>query len=320
MYKGKARVVFRCLAIFTLVLSSTAASGGNPAYSVRVIDVDGNRDYQLVRQGFHFGSLIVTDVGTNNRLVLRPHPDLDAPDGWGSSLFVAPFLAGADSGGVEALWVRRTRRGIAIVAIGDVNSPDGGGFGTWFFAITLRYDPQTETISGSNGVLGIWLDDTLATADRDLNLYKLSTNYLHHVPLQSGGIGDTGDISEVVYLYDTVPDPRDFTWVPPDLPAHFPFDLTSFLSVNAVGTVNDVDTLALGEGFQINVTPKPTLEVTLAALQPDNRMIAGMIWDTTQATNFAADNVGVTPLVPKGTTEATFLFYGVDFHSTPPAE
>jgi hypothetical protein len=308
------------LVVLVVVLGPERGWAAKPRYSVEVVDIGANREYRLFQRDFHFASVIVTDVGISNGFVLRPHPDRDAPDGWGSSLFVAPFLVGADSGNVQVHHVRRTNNGIRIFGAGELTAPSGATFGVWFWTILLRYDDATETIASSDGALGIWLEDPLDIVDRDLNLFRLSSNYLYNVPLQSGGVGDTGDIKEVIYQYAPEPDPRDFVWVPPLLPAHFPFDLTDFLSVNAVGTVNDVDTLALGEGFQINVAPKPSLEVTLAALEPGYEMIAGMIWNESEGMNFAADNVGVTPLIPKGTTDETLLLFAVDIRSSPPTD
>jgi hypothetical protein len=59
-------------------------------------------------------------------------------------------------------------------------------------------------------------------------------------------------------------------------------------------------------------------EVTLAARTPESEMIAGMIWDASQGQDFAADIVGVTPLVPRGTSDAAVFIFDVDLRSTPP--
>lgn len=283
-------------------------------FSVDVIPVGANTEYHFLRDGFHFTSLIVDAEG---RLILRPHPDKTDPNGWGTSWFLAPFLAGADpnSGVVDS--VTPTPSGVDFSLHGSVARAGGQAYGTWVMQGSLSYDPETQRVVGS-GTLNIELDGSLTAAGADLNLDRISSNFLHDVPLQTGGVGDTGDMRGAFVSYSPSGDPKDFFWLPLAQPAHFPQDLSNYLQVAVSGAVNTVDTAKLGKGFQIAIARKPTLSVTYRC-SPDP-MIAGLIWDSSEGKNFAADNVGINHLILRGHSSAAKLGCTFSLDSTSVAE
>ncbi len=269
----------------------------------------GNIEHRFFCDGFHFGTLI---EDPETRLVLRPHPDRDDPNGWGTSWFVNPFLAGADPGFGVIEGITAGGEGIEVSLGGEVAGPGDATFGSWILQGTISYDPVAERVFGS-GTLDIALDATLDSAEADLNVDRLSSNFLQDVPLQTGGSGDTGDMDHVEIRYAPAGDPRDFAWHPPDQPSHFPQDFSNHLEFEVVGRVNAVDTLALGEDFQIEIARKPTLRLIYTSLV--DPMFAGLMWDESESQNFAADNVGINHLFSRQNTGSTDLALSFEFES-----
>ena len=58
--------------------------------------------------------------------------------------------------------------------------------------------------------------------------------------------------------------------------------------------------------------------VTLISLDPQVELAWGGTFDENFATDFAADNVGVSPLVLSESTDSTSLLFDVVLRSTPP--
>jgi len=143
----------------------------------------------------------------------------------------------------------------------------------------------------------------------DLNLYKIASNYLDDVPLLSGGVGDTGDMTQA----DVVGEGFSFSWVPPDQPAHFPSDETDMLSIDVLGAYNNVDTAAMGYA-PISPAFKPSLKVVLTSLEGNSGMRFGGFYDWAERQNFWSDNVGITPFISKTSTKTAFYF-DVQFES-----
>jgi hypothetical protein len=314
------KVDFGDVAFFASNFSRAALDGKGPIvypdnfpeawrrYQVETIQVQQETQHKLLHDGFQFGTVIET---ANQAVIFRPHPDLADADGWGSSLYINPYLAGADAGSGQVDLVAHSD-GVEIAASGSVNRAGASTFGTWTWKMRLSYDPATQRVTGTAGQLEVTLTDTLAAGDADLNLYRLASNYLDDVPLQTGGTGDTGDMKHALVSYAADGDPRDFTWVPPNQPAHFPQDASPYLSIDVVGTVNLADPVP-------NKTPrKPSLGVTLIAQTPGTSLIAGLAWDVSKGKDFAADNVGITPLVLKDLTTGTRFEFAVALESTPP--
>jgi hypothetical protein len=211
--------------------------------------------------------------------------------------------------------------GIDISTHGHVTRAGGSTYGTWDLQGNLSYDPAAQRVFGS-GTLLITLDGTLADAGADLNLERIASNFLHDVPLQIGGEGDTGDMRHAMVRYAPNGDSRDFSWFPPALHSHFPADSSHYLRIEVLGQLNTVDTQALGEPFQIEIARKPTLKLTYtSATDP---IFSGLIWDASEGQNFAADNVGINHLLRQGATSSKVFTLPFSFESTvippPPPE
>ena len=189
-------------------------------------------------------------------------------------------------------------------------------YGTW--SITVDFEcVRAEKKITRTGVYTINLEGQLTDTTGDLNLYKLSSNYLDDVPMHNGEVGHTGDMdrAEVEGGVEGDGDHFSFTWIPPDQPAHFPIEENSRLSTHVIGKCNNVDTLKQGHPFQINPAYKPSIKVVLNSRQDNAKMSFGGIYDLDTSQDFASDNVAITPLVKIGTTETEFLF-DLEFEST----
>ncbi len=285
-------------------------------YSVFIVSNNVNEtEYRLSKDNFHFTSVLRNNV--TGVVALRTHPDQQDANGWGSTLYMGPFIGGADSSGGLLRAFQFVPEGIRIVADGSIASPSAGGaFGNWIWEATLGYDSNTQEISSQNGILNVELPAELATALGDLNLYRIHSNLLQNVPRRFHPDGDTGDMNRVDVAYAATADPRDFTWQPQLIPGHFPSEASNYLSVAAVGAYNDVDSQRLGLPGNIEAAYKPTLYVQL---QSDNSvpMRFGGIWDQSKATDPYADNVGITPIVTRGSISATSMTILVKIASQP---
>ncbi|KKL98728.1 hypothetical protein LCGC14_1821510, partial [marine sediment metagenome] len=289
-------------------------SGAQQGYEHQTVTVGEDTEHQLLLDGFHFATFVEDGAG---RLVFRSHPDQNDVNGWGTSYFLNVFLAGADAGGGAVDNVQIAAGGVEVWASGLVVQSSGGDYGTWEWSGLVGYAPAEQRVTGQ-GTLDVTLIGPLDQAGADLNLDRISSNFLYDVPLQTGGTGNTGDMSEVRVRYAQAGDPRDFTWAPsPAQPAHFPSDLSMYLGIQAVGEVNVVDTLALGEQFQIDIAGKPTFSLAFSSQSASGEMIAGLSWDQSEGKNFAADNVGLNHLVLQGTSSTDFSFNFL-FESVPP--
>ena len=286
------------LAVLTLL---ARPAGAEPFTIETVAGPLAGTEHRFFHQGFHFATLIEDAAG---RLIFRPHPDRADPNGFGTSVVLNPFLSGGEPGQGTLETLEATRSGIDVVLRGPVMAAGGATFGTWLLTGTLSYDAVSQRVS-LPGALGIVLDGTLDQAGADLNLHRTASNFLHSVPLQTGSIGDTGDLRHVVVRYAPTGDVRDFIWDPVALPAHFPQDLSTYLEIEVVGELNTVDTEALGEGFQIAIARKPTVRLTYVS--SEESMIAGLVWDASQGQAFEADNVGLNHIFPRvASTSTTF--------------
>ena len=273
------------------------------AYSIEQVDNNGITEHRFMFNKHHFMTLI-DDNGTLN---LRPRPGVDV-NGWGSSWYVQPFLPGAVLGHTIIDSLTADSEGIHVSASGSVSYGESSTYGTWSITMDFNYNAAEKKITGI-GEYSIILDETLTDTTGDLNLYKIASNYLDDVPLLSAGIGDTGDMKQA----DVVGDSFNFTWVPPDQPSYFPNDISDYLLIDVVGQYNNVDTEA--QGYEpIEPAYKPSLKVILISQQAGLEMIFGGIYDWEKRQLFWEDNVGITPLILKQSTETEFRF-NVEFES-----
>ncbi len=293
-----------------LLYMPAIVSHGCQSYSVTRINSNGKIEHRFFCESHHFMTL-VDEAGTMN---LRPHPGMDV-NGWGSSWYAQPFLPGAKLKHTSIHSLTAAADGIHIVASGLVSKGTASSYGTWSMSLDFTYNKKLKKITGS-GNYTIQLAGPLASVGADLNLYKIASNYLDNVPLLSGGSGDTGDMQKAEILYGPGETPFSYSpWIPPDTPGFFPTDETDHLTVHVIGQCNDVDTAAQGDA-PIQPAYKPNMKVTLASQHTGTPIRFGAIYDTAKSQNFAADNVGITPIIPSSTATTTYNF-AVTFESTP---
>ncbi len=269
----------------------------NSGYAVAVTNAGWGIERRCYSDGHHFLSIL----NEGGIFALRPHPGIDL-NGWGGTLYLQPFLPGAELRGSVMAGCQADSAGIQIAATGLVSRGASEAYGTWEATLTCSYDRLAKRLSAT-GQYTIRLAGTLGPGTGDLNLAKLASNYLDDVPLVDGTTNDTGDMAYAHVVAGTL----DTLWIPPDKPGYFPNEQTSNLLVDVAGAFNQVDTAALGH-HAIQAAFKPSLKLTLASADPDIPMIFGGFYDTNKAQDFAADSVGVTPLVLKSSSATQFQF------------
>jgi len=280
----------------------------------RVQNTVGETEHRVFRDGFHFASVLRND--TTGILAIRLHPDQNDANGWGSTLYIGPFIGGADAGSGQLRAMQLLDDGVRIAATGTVTSPGNTTFGTWQWEVVLGYDGTSQLASTTTGSLSISIPDVLAAATGDLNIYRIHSNLLQNVPRRFNPDGDTGDMNRVEVAYAPTPDPRNFTWSPQLIPAHFPSEASNYLGVTVVGELNDVDSQKLGLPGTILPAFKPTLSVVLSSALPIPITFGGA-WITAEAQNPFADNVSVDPLVRRGDTDLVNFSFDVGIQASP---
>ena len=269
----------------------------NSIYSVEQVVVGGATEFRFKLNNRHFATLI--DQG--GTYAFRPHPGCDI-NGWGSTWYAQPFLPGAALKHTVIGAANADSNGIHLKAQGMVSRGLSDTYGTWSSLFDYIYNPARQVITGT-GQYTITLAGPLSSATGELNLYKTASNYLHNVPLLSGGIGDTGDMKQA----NAGGNGFSFTWVPPDQPAHFPTDKTDSLSIELIGQFNSVDTQALGYA-PIAPAFKPGLKVVLTSLQVNTGIMFGAFYNLAENKCYFCDNVGITPLISQTSTNTEFRF------------
>ncbi len=312
------------LTALTLFFSLPQSAPAEATYPYSVENV--NNEYRLIREGRdhsqkHFMSIITND-GNGGVLAIRPHPDgLSDDNAWGSTLYMQPSLPGAVLRGtiVQQPIIDNEAdgetNGITISASGKVSRGTSQTFGDWSFNMKFAYINDERIESTHSGRYSITLDDVLSSSTGDLNLLKEASNYLVGVPLLSGGIGNTGDMSILNILFN---DKLQRTWVPTQ-GTTYPGDSTNILTINLIGNYNQVDTLAQGHGFRIEPAFKPNMKIRLERLTSDNprtKIIVGTAFNESQQQDFTKDNVAVLPLIVVGAPDTAYNF-DVTFESTP---
>ena len=313
-----------------LALGGPSAAWGQ--YSVALVqDASLNAwEYQLWDGSFQFGTLLVqgmpgsgaiSQAGTG-MLIFRPHPDQTDVNGWGSSLYLTPFLSSGQPGGgtVGSVVPDPSGKGIDVIAGGLVNANTSGTstYGSFGLSLTFSYDPAVQKVTGL-GTLQVNLSGTLASAGpADLNLVRTTSNYLWKVPLQGGGAGNTGDMSQAGVRYGlTGSDANNTDWLPALLPATYPSYASSALCTNVIGAVNNVDGVALGKSF-LAIATKPSLSVSLATADSASILSFGAQYTTSASQDPYADNVGIVQQVLWRSTSATGLLFNMQIESAAP--
>ena len=267
-------------------------------------------EHRLYRHGFHFASIIDDGNGT---FAIRPRAGVDR-NGFGSTLYLSPFIAGAELKGAVTATPSAEAGGIRVAASGEVSkgpATNGLDHGAWDVSLRFQYDPGAKTVVAT-GTYSVALSAPIAQAGGDLNLYRLASNYLRDVPKIGGGTGDTGDLGKVVYASENG---GPLEWIPTSGP-HFPSDESRDLEIDARPAFYDVDNLGLHLGYcPIQAAHKPGLAVRLHTVQTDRPMKAGFYYETSQALQYFSDNVGVTPIIGAASPHQQFD-YTVTLEST----
>lgn len=236
-----------------------------------------NQERRLLSDGFHFGSLLETPQGT---VSFRGRPDREDADGFGSTEQINLFIAGpgVDATGGHLDLVESLGNGIHVNAGGTIAAANGGA-GQWSWTSLITYDPAAQRIA-LQGQIHVGLN---AAQSGDLNLGRISSNFLYQHSLTTGGTGNTGDMSSMAFDYGPDSPIRTIAFTPaPGMEATFPGENSSQVTVKVIGEVNLSDPLKLA-------IRKPTVEKTVHALDPNIKLIAGGSWDPL-ANGFKDDN------------------------------
>lgn len=268
-------------------------------YTYATVPVSNTTETRLYAGQQQFMTIV---LDANNAMAIRPHPGLDV-NGWGSSLYLEPFLPGATLHGVSVQCAAVTG-GISVSVSGVVSQGSSGNYGTWTGNYVFSYNPGLAEITGS-GTYNINLAGPLSSGTGDLNLYQLASNYLVNVPLLTGGAGNTGDMYELIVSGGTAP---GFTWTPAQ-GSTYPQDNRNPLSVVAIGNYNQVD--AAKQGYAaIAAAYKPTISVVLSCASPSQAaftLVLGAAYDSTESQQYWQDNVGITPLVLHSSAATSYV-------------
>lgn len=297
---------------FAVVPTQSHPAFGGAGYVVTQTTTNNTTEYRCYLHGHHFLSLI----STNGTFDLRPHPGVDR-NGWGSSLYLQPFLSvenvelshtiiSIELSHTIISNVLATPAGISITATGGVSGTNLTTYGTWNCALFFSYDPTNKEVTG-NGSYFVTLAGPLSATTGDLDLYKFASNLLTNVPVLSGGLTNTGDMSVCLINGSNSTRQIALNWDPLTLPATSPTDDFDFLSVTVIGNYNQVDTAAQGK-CPIQAAYKPTMTVDVTSHQPGLPLRFCGIFTTTEAQNFAADNIGINALIKNLTAVTNYAF------------
>ncbi len=293
------------------VRNSSSLPTGNPT-DYRASDVlvfPDHTERKLYCGDQHFLSIVRDN---NGAIAIRPRPGTD-PNGWGSSVYLEPFLPGATLRNTNIDSISASTNGIHVVFSGIVSRGQSSSYGSWNSTLDFKYKQSAKSIDGS-GTYNIRLQGPLNGVG-DLNLYKLASNYLLGVPLVSGGTGNTGD-TDYYIQYMTVDSgsiPTITSWTITNPPATYPLENLRALQVTAFGNYNEVDTAAQGN-CPIKTAYKPSLSLFLFQVGGTN-MNFGAQYNQSLSQSYWADNIGVTPWIKDGSTSATNFSFNVSFDS-----
>ncbi len=307
-------LVFSVLIFLIPLMLIFSASLCAAAYSVTTVfdSSSGNTEYRMYSGSQHFMTVILT---SQNAISIRPRPGVDI-NGWGSSLYLQPFLAGATLNYTNIRSITASASGIRVIADGSVSKGADQTYGSWSLDISFNYDPASKEINGA-GVYSINLLAGISSTTGDLSIYKLASNYLNNVPLLSGGTGDTGDMRNATVSGSN--GYSGFTWNPVTQPTSFPAIYTQNLSIDVSGNYYNVD--AVSQGYSpIAAAYKPNMKVVLNSRESGIRMMFGAIYNTALSQDFWEDNIGITPLIQQPTTKTNYIFDVTFYSKAPPGD
>lgn len=303
-------LVLQALALFAVAqdpLLTLISVTNPPRYVVDnagyFVDLSSATEARVYRNGHHYLSVLTGD----GIFAIRPHPGEDI-DGWGSTLYLQPFFAGATLHHTTNVSIEAVNEGVTpgvrVSATGSVSQGANATYGDWSATFDLICSNKMLTAKGTYEIQLAGLTNVLG----DLNFFKIASNFLRDVPVVTGATTNTGDMEYVVYDGPNFPLgwERPLTWNPAISSAHFPGDDNSWLSVDVLGSINEVD--AARQGYlPIMPAHKPRLKVILHS-QNEETLRFGALYNVSQSAWFWADNVGVTPWAPASSTATNYEF------------
>ncbi len=247
---------------------------------------------QCWRGEHHFATI----VEQRGQCVFRTHPG-DDPNGWGSSLFLQPFIGGQEIHGGRVRSAEAEEGGVRVTMGGAAHDPESGVALEHTATMLLVYTPEERRVT-CEGEYRVSVSAT-GGLPGDLNLLRVASNYLVDVPLIGGGAGDTGDMRDVAVTGDG----GALAWRPRD-GSHFPQETFAGITVAVRGQRNTVDSAAMGFDA-IEEAAKPSLQVTLEDETGLPLMRFGAMFDVSvdpehgisRSKLFWCDNVGVVVLI-----------------------
>ncbi len=239
---------------------------------------------------FHFASILWTAAGS---IVLRPHPELRDPNGWGPSVYVAAFLSHSDSRGADVPSLNVVDDIIVVSATGQLdNGAEADSIGSQEIALRLGYDRGLQRMVCTADVR-ISLVDSGTPIEADLNILRVHTNLVR----KTGGEFQldifSGDSSGIEWAIPGNEGERlEFGFFPTSaMPSNYATDSPSrTMEVFVHGNPTAQD----GENGELKQTPNVRIKLN----SPESPMIFGAHWDADNNTAFA-NNVSVTPIVLK---------------------
>ena len=299
--------------VFDQVLGQSTSSRVVNHYSVVKVNSPAGKEYRcmysptgLLADRQHFFS-VIAKAGA---VAERPHPDISETNGWSRSCYGQLFFPGAVLHGAAVSIPTVGKNGITVRIAGAISVGANKSAGSFTRIMVYTYDSSAKKVMGTGTCVANLSKSPSALGLGDLNLYKLASNFLHDVPLLGGGVGDTGDMSEV----NVVSGSTSYKWDLLANPGYFPTNTADSLLINVIGQYNNVDTAAQGYA-PIVAAYKPNVSIKYTSKVSGVPMIFGAIYDIANGTKFWLDNVGITPLILRTSTAKKYSF-DVVFEST----
>ena len=305
--------------LVALLLFLSLPQASNAEYTIQSLN-----DGKLIRlkyDGFVFATI---NERTNGAVVVQPRPDSCFANAVGTSWYLNPFLRdNINPRGGTIRNVTPRAAGIDLIVDGTITQGTNNR-GNYSVHLRFKYNAAAQQTS-AEGFVDLVLDDPLFDLGTDLNLCMVGSNLLTSVPLQTGGLGETGDMRKAFVGYDDCdatptiddsPGGDDFFWDPKLDPIHRPLFFAEAMSIDTLGNVNVVDNLTLGGAEQIKMSNKPAVEVVYADADCADIISFDGRYDRTLENDPQAENIRMVPQVRQGRTLETIFEFTIAMRSS----
>jgi len=249
-----------------------------------------NKETRIKKDKDHFATLIEKE----NSIAIRLNP-LKNKDSWGSTIYLQPFMPYSRFENSNPVMIENFQKNL-ILNIGGEISGLKKDKNKWNINSIIKFDKSNKKIE-IEGQYKILLNEPT----HNLNLLRVSSNYLYEVPLLSNRIGNTGDISKIIYTIDE----KKKIWNPLLNPSHFPQDTAQKIKLELKENYNNIDTKA--QGYEsIKAVNKPNILIDLQSEDID--FLFGGMYDLNKSKKFWEDNIGVVVLSKSNMTEYIINF------------